>query len=253
MTEHVSRPLFVIGHVRSGTTILHQLLAQACPNSVELTDDDGEGRPFWQAFGLTIGARRTGTYCHCASKADVTADHRSKVQAYVKARCGEAKKLINKNCHLSNKIGFVSEVLPCSQFVHIVREPMGVVASTKVGFNRANESNDSYPAFVHYWPETERPCWWTIRNDCAGPSMNLQTAKRVLRGLYAHAGLVKQTRPTAPFMAWRHARLSRFRQEYPDATRYYPGDGFARLPQAWIELNVGIMNDLRALEKGRAM
>lgn len=70
--ERNKSPVFIIGITRSGTTILHDMIMKACPEDVDLTsDDDFECRNFWQAFGLSIGSRRTGTYCGCATEADI--------------------------------------------------------------------------------------------------------------------------------------------------------------------------------------
>ncbi len=251
MPEAAISSVFVVGCIRSGTTILRKLLLDACPSAVDLTDDDFESRPFWQAFGLRIGSRLTGTFCDCACMEDVNSAQRHSIQAYVRRRCANSRIMINKNPHLINKIGFVAEILPASRFVHIIREAMSVTASIRVAFENANTSNESYPPFVHYWPEGNLPCWWTFRNDCPGPSLTSGTIRRVAREACYRVGLKKRRGYTSPFRIFTHEKLSRIRRAYPDRSRYYPGEGFARIPEAWLTQNVNILHQLRAIDERR--
>lgn len=251
MPEAAIPSIFIVGCVRSGTTILHKLLLDACPSAVDLTDDDFESRPFWQAFGLRIGSRLTGTFCDCARMGDVKSVQRQSMQAYLRRRCANSRIMINKNPHLINKIGFVAEILPTSRFVHIIREAMSVTASIRVGFEAANTSNESYPPFVHYWPEGELPCWWTIRNDCPGPPLTSGTIRRVARETCYRVGLKKRPPYTSPSRIFAHKKLSRIRRAYPDLSRYYPGEGFARIPEAWLIQNVNILHQLSAIAERR--
>ena len=240
-------PLFIVGHMRSGTTIIHEMMLKACPQAVDLTDDDFESRPFWQAFGLRIGSRRTGTYCDCAAAEHVTSQRRLAIMAYAEQRCADGRRIVNKNPHLSNKIGFAAEVFPKARFVHIIREAMSVVSSTKLGFERANTNNEEYPPFVHYWPEGRLPCWWTALNDRRGLELTSGMARRWARGMAQSLRVKPRPRCTAPNYFYPHERLSRLMSIYPDPTRYYPGEGFARLPEAWATLNANIRLQLDAL------
>jgi hypothetical protein len=246
-------PLFVIGCVRSGTTIFHKLLLEACPKSLNLTDDDFESRTFWQEFTLKIGSRRTGTFCLPAKKDDILDAYRRAIVAYVNGRRGEGQVLINKNTHLMNKIGFVAEVIPTSRFVFIIREIMSTVSSTKHLFENMNLSNEDYPPFIHYWPDHELPCWYTIRNDRLRPQLTFRSVRRIAKKCAYGLRLKRLKDFTAPSRIFEHERFSSFYRDHPDRSRYYPGEGFARIPESWITLNINTLDQLQALDENRWM
>lgn len=246
-------PVFVVGHIRSGTTIFHKLLREACPGAVDLTDDDFECRTFWQAFGLKIGSAKTGTFCLSVGQDDVTDEHRMKIGAHIKTRCREGRMLINKNPHLMNKIGFVAEVLPTSRFVFIIREIMSTVSSTKLLFERIGISNEDYPPFIHYWPDCKLPCWYTVRNDCMRPQLTFSTMRRTAKKCANALGLKTIKAANSPSRVFKHKILSNFRHDHPDASRYYPGEGFTRIPEAWITQNINALEQLRTLDENRWM
>jgi len=237
-------PLFMVGHVRSGTSVLHRLLLKVCPDSVDLTDDDYEARTFWQAFGLRIGSPRTGTPCDCALAREATEDQRQAIRAHLARRCHSGRLLINKNCHLGNKIGFVHAIFPEARFVHIIRDVMGTVASVKRQFEAMARGDEDHPPFINYWPDADLPCWHTVRDDVSPPSLRLDAMKRRARRGLQIIGLKKRPRPSSPSVVHAHARLSQFRVTHPDQSRYYPGAGFARLPEAWLTFNVNIARQL---------
>lgn len=246
-------PLFVIGCARSGTTILHDLLMKASPHSVDLTsDDDFECRSFWQAFGLKIGSRRTGSLCLYASGGDIANDHRSEIQTYVANR-GKDAGIITKNPHLMNKIGFVADVLPNARFVLIVREIMGVVASTKIGFNNANKGDDDYPPFIHYWPNAKFPCWSYLEDDITKRNFNKNKFYRGAKNLFGIFRNAKNQSVNEPGRVFPHIKLSDFEKEHPDRNRYYPGDGFACIPESWLSLNSNALKQLTEIDLSRWM
>lgn len=225
----------------------------ACPNAVDLTDDDFESRYFWQDFGVTIGSRSTGTFCCPAVGEDVGEEQRAKLRSYLEFRTKGEKIIITKNPHLLNKVAFVARIWPEARFVIIVRDALSVVASKKIGFQRANTQNEDHPPFLHYWPEGDLPCWWTVRNDRAGQAITAGSVKRIAKSLCGMIGLKRMQRGqlTGPGKIYRHERLSRFLRDYPDLSRYYPGEGFRRLPEAWLTLNVNACESLTALDDDR--
>ncbi len=253
MNDNKVSPLFVVGCVRSGTTIFHKLLLEACPQALDLTDEGHECRPFWQAFGLKIGARRTGTFCHSAAKDDDLTRHRAEIQAYVNSRCKEGAVLINKNPHLMNKISFVAEVLPTSRFILITREIMSVVSSTKLFFEHVNRSNEDYPSFLHYWPDCELPCWHTVRDNRFQLQLTFGGMRRFAKKSAYGLRLKKRKKITWPSRRFRHETFSSFYRDHLDKSRYYPGEGFARIPESWIELNINALDQLHALDERRWM
>jgi hypothetical protein len=246
------RPLLILGCVRSGTTILHQLLMTACASAVDLTDDDFESRYYWQDLGVRIGSRATGTYCDAARYEQCTEDQVARMREYVTARSvAGTRPLITKNPHLLNKVPFVTRVLPDARFVMIIRDAMSVVASMKVGFQRANVPNEEYPPFVHYWPEGNGPCWWTVLNDEAGVGVTAGSLKRLAKQACCTLHLIKSRTLAGPGKIHPHEKLSSFLQSHPDLSRYYPGNGFRRLPEGWLALNANACRALRAIDSSR--
>jgi hypothetical protein len=247
------KPLVILGCIRSGTTVLHELLLEACPQALDLTDDDFESRFFWQHLGLKIGSRSTGTYCCAAGETDVSPEQQQTMQKQAAYRSRQEKVIITKNPHLLNKIPFVADVWPEARFVLIVRQAMSVVASKKLLFQNDNMHNEDYPPFVHYWPEDPSPCWWTIHNDRAPGAISVGVLRREAKKLCRALGLKKKRSLTAPGRIYGHEPLSSFALEHPDLTRYYPGGGFARIPEAWLTLNANACRELCALESDRWM
>jgi len=252
--ESKKSPLFIVGITRSGTTISHDMVMKACPEAVDLTsDDDFECRNFWQAFGLTIGSRRTGTLCECATKDDIDIASKEKIQNYVSLRHAQGG-IITKNPHLLNKISYVANTLPDAKFILIIRDIMGVVASEKIGFNDAYKGNEDAPPFVHYWPDTKLPCWSYIQCDhkeLDAKKFNLllkikSMVKKVIVNL-------KNKSLNEPGRVFSHQKYSEFSVLHPDKTRYYPGDGFHRIPESWITLNLNAIKQLKELDNSRWM
>ena len=69
------------------------------------------------------------------------------------------KRVINKCPHLSNKVRYVRAIFPDARFVHIVRDPVAMVASwvNIMGL---------VPDLAIYWPDVPFPCLWVYdRND----------------------------------------------------------------------------------------
>lgn len=234
-------PLFIIGSMRSGKTLLKRLMQRVYPQIVSLTDDDCESRTFWQFYGLRIGARATGTYCYPAYSSQVTDGVREAIQTHVQRRSTNRHLLVNDNAHLMNKIGFVAQCLPNSRFVHVVRDVMALVAYAKQGFQRGNTSNESYSAFIHYWPDGELACWYTLKNNLRWHWPTRGTCRRITRELCQMVHLKGRPEYRSPSVRYRHIGLRAFLKDHPDLTRYYPGAGFARLPEAWISQNHGVL------------
>ncbi len=230
-------PLFIVGCIRSGTTILHDVMTQFCPQAIDIDDVDFECRTFWQTRGVAIGSPKTGTRCPPADASSVTPAQAAEIRAYFARRAGRERHIVNKNPHLSNKLGLLWALFPQARVVHIVREIYSVVASTKLRFLAAAErENYARVPFVAYWPAEEHlPCWWTVPMARGRAPFSLKHfAKRLLAG--------RNAPPAA-----QHDDPQQFRAEFGDASRYYPGEGFARIPESWLKINAGVIEQVRGL------
>jgi hypothetical protein len=234
-------PLFVVGCMRSGTTVLHDMLLRYCPVAVDVDDDDFEGRTFWQRRGFNIGSPRTGTPCDAYDATAATGRATAEVRASLARRTPGDRHIISKNPHLSNKIGLLSALVPDVRIVHLVRDDLAVAASTKLHLASLHEGRNFYGLpFVHYWPaDAAYPCWACIPDDSKGAGWQplRQRLARALRG-----------RRTPPIP---HEDPAAFRRRHPDLSRYYPGDGFRRIPESWLRLNANIVRQVEAAGLGR--
>ena len=255
-------PVFIVGHIRSGTTILHQMVMRCLPNAIDIDDDDPfEGRLFWQQFGLTMGSLKTGTFCHCADASDTSAEIITAVQNYCHNRCQNRYHIVNKNPHLANKINFVSSVLPDAKFIHIIREPYATVASVKLRFDKVYSGRNYWGIpFRHYWPDDPLPCWHTAPACGDRSPRELTSLVKRLSWRPDHTNQPIQTylrRLVRPPQLLNHAfwpmDSASFHQQYPDNTRYYPGEGFARIPEAWLTINNYIQDQLAKLPAQNVM
>lgn len=229
-------PLFVVGCMRSGTTVIHEMLTRYFPRATDIEAGDFEGRVFWQRRGFNIGSPKTGTHCDSYDGTTVTDEQKREMREYARRRQAGDRHIINKNPHLSNKIGLLNSVFPGARIVHLVREDVAVVASMKLRLRSAYEGHnfDGTP-FVHYWPdEATAPCWSCVR--CGSTRRGAEPLKRRLRRLLLRWGA------RAPL----HADAGEFRRRYPDPSRYYPGAGFRRIPEYWIRTNADIVRHVEA-------
>src|SRR5262245_66682575 len=106
----IAPPVFVVGCMRSGSTVLHEMLTRYFPGAVDIDDEDFEGRTFWQRRGYNIGSPRTGTPCDAYDGTAATDDRNDEMRAYAQRRTSGDRHIVNKNPHLSNKIGLVNAV-----------------------------------------------------------------------------------------------------------------------------------------------
>lgn len=236
--SHVE-PVFIVGCIRSGTTILHQVLMDYCPQAVDLDDVDFECRTFWQQRGFRIGSPKTGTRCCKADADDLTDSARREILDYVADRTTGGRHIVNKNPHLCNKIGLIHALFPGARIIHIVRENLSVIASTKLNYLSQDErqTNPWGARFVQYWPDDpDRPCWWAVPldSDAVFREPLRRRLRRVVRG---------QPQLPEPELE----SFVDFRRAHPDPTRYFPGEGFRRIPESWIRINAYVLRQIDAL------
>jgi hypothetical protein len=167
---HSSRfdsPAFVIGCIRSGTTLLAELLGQS-PGIVHCPF---ELKHIWSSVGgVPMASPRTrDTICEASSATEVRP---GQAEALSRAFVAEMRKhsagkrsdalFLNKNPHLSYKLPMVDALFPDARFIWISRPFPQVVASIKRLFEQSPERSQTW----HYWP-TPNPqrnarCWYNI-------------------------------------------------------------------------------------------
>jgi len=141
----VLKPVVILGPGRSGTTLLFNLLNEH-PSLVGTTEfPHGEATKVWVKYG---GARMAGIggikskcaigHSHCLpmTEKDINEKRVKFLQSYFSNKYSRqlknGNKLLNKNPHLSNKIGYLSKIFPDAHIIHMLRHPYSTIASWKV-------------------------------------------------------------------------------------------------------------------------
>lgn len=155
---------FVVGAMRSGTTVLADLLGRSprvahCP--FELKD-------VWSSVGGVAQAspKTRDRTCLELGADDARPGQREALQEAFEARVralAPAKSkdaiFLNKNPHLANKLELVGELFPDARFVWVRRAPHRVVASLRRLFSDVCKRQSTW----HIWPEPElergHRCW----------------------------------------------------------------------------------------------
>lgn len=145
----VEKPVVIVGCMRSGTTFLFRLLQEHPQLIPTVGPPDGENTLFWaQTAGASISGFYKpsnmgpigGTWCNCMRAADANEGVAERVNAELLAGYpglrAKGRRLLSKNPHLSNKLGFLKELFPDIHLIHIVRNPYAVVASLQKMFRR---------------------------------------------------------------------------------------------------------------------
>jgi hypothetical protein len=168
----VQSPVFVIGCGRSGTTLVFDLLKRH-PSLVPTTGHpDGEDHVGWIVHGGALIAGLANPtpgdighvgheLCLHMTENDVNDDRRASMHRYYGDEVlggHNSRRVVNKCPHLANKLRYVRAIFPDARFVHIVREPVAMVASwVKV--------MQAVPGLTLYWPDSPNPCFWVFRTQ----------------------------------------------------------------------------------------
>lgn len=169
--DRATKPVFIIGCGRSGTTMLFNLL-KGHPRLAPTTGHpDGEDHVGWITHGKAIisgiyGNADTGDTGHTVgypcclhmTASDVTDEIRDSMHRYYINDVLNNRtefRVLNKCPHLSNKVGYVHGIFPDAKFVHIIRDPVAMVASWI-------NIMALVPDLMLYWPETRFPCFWVL-------------------------------------------------------------------------------------------
>lgn len=229
-------PIFILGNIGSGTTVLHRTLLEAIESATDVDFSDQESRPFWMRHGMECGSPLTGTFCRAAGPQSLTEDNKAGIRERFRRICARGQRVFTKNPHFCNKVPLLHNLFPEARFIHIVRQDLSVVATMKKKFVRFHEGDTPWQtSCVHYWPEEESACWSVLSRSAP---TRWQILREKFRRLLHRRGWVMDP----AFADW-----TKFKKEHPDPTRYYPGEGFARLEEAWIKSNLAVVRDVENL------
>lgn len=177
------RPIFIVGAMRSGTTLLAELLGRSpsvCHCAFELKD-------LWsRECGFPMASAKTRDEL-CPELGVNNADQEARgrlARAFAERMraCGDKTSdavFLNKNPHLCNKLAYVYALFPDARFIWIYRHLPQVVASLKRLFGDVLHRQTTW----HWWPEpallTRYRCW-NASHECDKP-LNV-AAERVFPG-----------------------------------------------------------------------
>jgi hypothetical protein len=160
------RPIFIVGCMRSGTTLLATLLGR----SEGITYCPFELKHIWsEAGGVHMASPRTReSVCRGLGAEDVVDGQRENlIRAFqvemTRHQAGKRRDAVflNKNPHLSNKVALVRALFPDARFIWIHRRMPHVVGSLKVLFDNVCRRQRTW----HHWPIEQcgikARCWET--------------------------------------------------------------------------------------------
>lgn len=168
-THDLRKPVFIVGTMRSGTTLLAELLdlsphVRHCP--FELKD-------IWSRESrVPMASPKTGDhYCPSQLATDASPQQAARLAKAFTERAkqcsGKSKNsvFLNKNPHLCNKLPWVQALFPDARFIWIHRHLLQVVVSLVRLFEDVRRRQE----VVHIWPKQESPnhcrCWEVYRYD----------------------------------------------------------------------------------------
>jgi len=170
-------PVFLVGLMRSGTTLLMNTLSE----HPQLLKVGFELNPIWTKIG---GASINNACLECTEE-DLKMEYANNMTAYFKNYLVESKSLLrhlarfsqrrfygsggvnydwdnvyllNKNPHLSNKVRYLNAMYPKAKYIVIVRSPHGQCASLKMMFMKSHEKDGRYLRL----PDDNGSCWSNV-------------------------------------------------------------------------------------------
>jgi hypothetical protein len=154
----LQQPIFIVGTVRSGTT----LLAGTLGRHPDIHYAEYELTPEWcDLAGIEIGSPG-GPHTHCPplGAEEVTDEVRDRVHrgfAEIHQRGAEhpQARFLNKNPHLSNKLPFLQAIFPNARLIICCRDLRSTVLSTQMLWMRLRRTY----GVTHYLPHDPDQCW----------------------------------------------------------------------------------------------
>ncbi|MCA9797218.1 MAG: sulfotransferase, partial [Candidatus Eremiobacteraeota bacterium] len=162
----MASPIFILGSVRSGTTILAHCLGshpEVC--WAHKADTGYELSPLWVRWSdLELGVPELG--CRCGP-----AHQPASVQEQARLAAGLAEfhqqfnggkgRLLLKHPHFWNKLGWLRTALPEARLVVSSRDLRSTVLSTQMLWLRTFRRT----GLKHYLPPESDACWWVVAGD----------------------------------------------------------------------------------------
>ena len=212
--RRLHNPAFLVGCMRSGTTLLAGLLGR-CDGVVHCPF---ELKQIWsQVGGVSMASPKTrDTTCAELDADDVRPGQADALtEAFVAemdrnrgSRAGGGV-FLNKNPHLANKLPFVQALFPEARFLFIVRRLPTVVASIKKLFADVAQRQQTW----HHWPlpdpDVRARCWEAFHHEPPPASA--------------------------------------------DASRCFPGGDVRHIAEYWLETNAAISRFAAAGGRGRSL
>ena len=200
----IDQPLFILGTMRSGTTLLADLLG----SHEEIVYVPFELREAWSAAGVPMASPKTqDRICEQLDARDIAQVDVAKLKHLFAEAYHTARKekdttalFLCKNPHLCNKLPLVDAIFPQARYIWILRHPLQVVNSLRRLFERVHAET----GVRHYWPSSlgaaSRRCWQCVQKGDAMPEI--------------------------------------------DAERFFPGGNILYLAEYWLESNQAIQEFL---------
>tara|TARA_B100000676_G_scaffold313542_1_gene396926 strand:- start:30671 stop:31645 length:975 start_codon:yes stop_codon:yes gene_type:complete len=140
----VKRPIIAFGTMRTGTTLLMDMLSAHPDIFITTGSPEGEDVVMWVelAGALMAGVGKRNAigpvgHMHCLPMdASAISDeraafvHQGLLERYPEAR-RDGIRLLNANTHLGNKLGFVNKIFPDADLIFLTRNPYAVASSLK--------------------------------------------------------------------------------------------------------------------------
>jgi hypothetical protein len=160
--RRLDRPLFIIGSVRSGTTVLARWLGEHPQIYWARGRRDIELACEWRRHAsIDIGMPLAkGTHCPPLTAADATPERRARVNEVFAALLDFSDKtpgarFLGKMPHFCNKLDFVRALFPDAGLIVTARDLRSTVLSTQVLWMRTHHREGTR----HYLPPDEDSCW----------------------------------------------------------------------------------------------